>query len=273
VDNGQFPSASCLQFRRLAFALPLHSIQIANYKRITTKSTMSTVPSLILGCLQIVLLCIVIKPAKAGQISVCARSTENGNNVISGADVVCWDDDYSNDDWMASGVTGSNGCTVLSYETKSSWWCRGWDGCETHWVNPDIKCEVSGACLQPIYSETKNNFNQRSTAYFMVMVEANSDFCNDDMTWNGCGVSIVPDFLRDAADEISGFQEICNMHDVCYGNCLKSRHVCDTEFINEMHGKCGDDVDHNGGDILCQFLATLYGNVVTQLGGAFYTCP
>eukprot|EP00555_Chaetoceros_dichaeta_P007893 CAMPEP_0198264468 /NCGR_PEP_ID=MMETSP1447-20131203/16039_1 /TAXON_ID=420782 /ORGANISM="Chaetoceros dichaeta, Strain CCMP1751" /LENGTH=231 /DNA_ID=CAMNT_0043953425 /DNA_START=47 /DNA_END=742 /DNA_ORIENTATION=- len=231
---------------------------------------MSAVPSLIFRILQVVLLYIVINPAKAGEIHVCARSAENGNHVIPGANIVCRDDDrWSDDDWMASGITESNGCAELYYETKSSWWCRGWDGC---WANPDIKCEVSGTCLQPINTVTKNNFNQGNTAHFMVNVEANPDFCNDSVTWDGCGLEIMPDFLTDIADEISGFQEQCNTHDVCLGNCLKSRHTCDQEFINEMHAECGDDDDHYGGDALCQFLATLYGIAVTQFGGLFYNC-
>lgn len=87
--------------------------------------------SFLIKFLQVLLLYIAIEPAKAGNIKVCARSAENTQNPVSGADVVCWDDDsWSNDDWMASGTTGSDGCAVLRYNTKTR---RRWYHC-TAWV-------------------------------------------------------------------------------------------------------------------------------------------
>lgn len=103
----------------------------------------------------------------------------------------------------------------------------------------------------------------------MVNVDANSDFCNDNIIWNGCGVVPLPDFLIDVASDFFGFREMCDTHDACLSNYQKTRHACDQEFINEIHGECNDDDYHFGDDALCQFLATLYGNAVTQLGGAF----
>ena len=77
----------------------------------------------------LILLCVAImKQANAGQIKVCAKIAEDNNNKISGADVKCYDDDWNNDDFMASGVTGADGCVTLNYTTKNqSWWnCNMW---------------------------------------------------------------------------------------------------------------------------------------------------
>ena len=75
------------------------------------------------------LLCITLmKQANAGQIKVCAKSAEDNHKKISGADVKCYDDDWNYDDFMASGVTGADGCVTLNYTTKNqSWWnCNMW---------------------------------------------------------------------------------------------------------------------------------------------------
>ena len=62
-------------------------------------------------------------------------------------------------------------------------------------------------------------------------------YCGDE-TWNGCGPGDIPDFLIDAADSVSGFQDACNNHDVCYGNCGRSRAECDSEFLDDMNAEC-----------------------------------
>lgn len=75
------------------------------------------------------LLCILFVPVKAGSIKVCAKFAQDNQVAIVGADVKCWDaDTWSNDDFMASGTTGSNGCAYLTYQTKKKkkWWhCNG----------------------------------------------------------------------------------------------------------------------------------------------------
>ena len=91
-------------------------------------STTST-SFLIKFLVQVLLLYIAIEPAKAGKINVCARTSFEDTEIpVSGADVVCYDDDYlSENDWMASGTTGPDGCAELSYSTKKNkkWWhCR-----------------------------------------------------------------------------------------------------------------------------------------------------
>jgi len=225
-------------------------------------STTST--SFLIKFLQVVLLLyIAIEPAKAGNIEVCARSAEDTQHPVSGADVVCWDDDtWSDDDWMASGTTGSDGCALLSYSTKTNrrWYhCKAWDDC---WGNPDIYCEVSGTCLQPTSTPTKNNFNQANTAYFDVNVATDSDFCEENYGWNGCGPSSIPDFLTDIASDVAGFRDACNKHDVCYVDCNRPRQQCEDEFKSNMYAECDDY-------FLCEFLADLYAAGVTELGGEY----
>jgi len=77
-----------------------------------------------LRALSLVSLTIFIAPsAKAGTIKVCAKSAENNNVALNGANVKCWDDDYNNDDYMTQGTLGSDGCATLTYKTKTNgWW-------------------------------------------------------------------------------------------------------------------------------------------------------
>ena len=188
--------------------------------------------------------------ADAGQIRVCAAAD---SVPVAGASVKCWDDDYNSDDYMVGGTTDSDGCATLNYQTKSNgWWsCGSWDGCSGGYSNPDIFCEVSGDCIAPKKTGYKNNHNQGQLADFgTVHVEADSDFCGDS-SWNGCGPSFFPDWLRDAADEVSGFQDACNSHDVCYEKCGNSRAQCEDEFWNSMYAEC--DVGYSGH--LCRVLA------------------
>uniref|UniRef100_A0A7S4RIW1 Phospholipase A2 domain-containing protein n=1 Tax=Ditylum brightwellii TaxID=49249 RepID=A0A7S4RIW1_9STRA len=124
---------------------------------------------------------------------------------------------------------------------------------------PDIFCEVSGECLQPTNTNVKKKHNQNSLADFgTIFVEENNNFCGKG-NWNGCGQRELPGWIQHAADSISGFQDQCNLHDVCYSNCDKTRTQCENEFRKDMFGVCN-------GDWSCEFLADLFHTGVTELG-------
>ena len=134
-----------------------------------------------------------------------------------------------------------------------------WDSCSSK--HPDIYCDVSGDCLKPKQTSTKNNHNQNNLANFgNVYLEEDSEFCGDQ-TWNGCGPKFLPDWLTDIADDVSGFEDQCNSHDVCYGIiCDRKRSECESAFKSGMYDECD-------GDFLCEFLADLfYTGVSSSLG-------
>jgi hypothetical protein len=207
------------------------------------------------------LLLVLLLPAvKAGQIKVCVKS---GDLPISGATVNCWDDDYNSDDFMAQGTTLVNGCVTMSYQTKStSWWnCAAWwDACVApSYKNPDIHCEISAQCIKPQWTYTKNNHDQNKLADFGTQyVTYDQNYCGD-VSWNGCGAASFPDWLSDIADSVSGFQNQCNLHDVCYGDCSKSRSFCDNNFLSDMYAECS-------GDFFCEVLADIFFTAV-DVGG------
>ena len=198
----------------------------------------------------------------AGQIKLCVQMA---GKPISGAYVECFDDDLDNDDFMTDGTTGSDGCVMLTYQTKitSTWNCwNRWDGCFNS--DPDIHCEVSSDCLAPKKTATKNNHNQNTVADFgTVTVKADKAFCGD-VNWDGCGASEFPPWLRDILDSVGGFEDSCNRHDVCYRNCKTMRSQCDTEFKRNMYAKCN-------GRSNCQMLADIFYTAVDKAGGEF--CP
>lgn len=49
---------------------------------------------------------------------------------------------------------------------------------------------------------------------------------------NGCG---VPGFMVSSEYDMT---ECCNVHDVCYDTCGKSRSKCDQDFLDCMNKKC-----------------------------------
>ena len=117
----------------------------------------------------------------------------------------------------------------------------------------------TGQCLQPKLTHQKDNHNQNRLADFgTVYVGENSSFCIDD-SWNGCGPHILPDWLTDMADSVSGFRDQCNEHDVCYGICEKSRAQCEREFKAGMYGECN-------GDWGCEFIADAFHEGVYNFG-------
>lgn len=197
----------------------------------------------------------------AGTIKLCVKMA---GKPVPGALVECFDDDVNNDDFMTQGTTNSQGCVKLTYQTKitSIWNCRNrWDGCILS--NPDIYCEVSEECIAPKKTATKNNHDQTKVANFgTVTVTANEAFCGD-VSWGGCGPSaLFPPWLMDIADSVSGFEDSCNIHDVCYAGCSKTRSQCDTEFKNNMYAQCK-------GVSTCQLLANVFYTAVDK-GGIFY---
>mmetsp|Transcript_41637 Transcript_41637/g.60943 ORF Transcript_41637/g.60943 Transcript_41637/m.60943 type:complete len:250 (+) Transcript_41637:76-825(+) len=197
----------------------------------------------------------------AGNIQLCAK-TSHSNEPIQNAIVNCYDHDwfFDDDDFMTSGTTDQDGCVHLSYRNKSTRWYephKWWD--EGTSTKPDIFCEVSGECLQPTNTNVKKKHNQNSLADFgTIFVEENNNFCGKG-NWNGCGQQELPGWIQHAADSISGFQDQCNLHDVCYSNCDKTRTQCENEFIKDMLGVCN-------GDWSCEFLADLFHTGVTELG-------
>ena len=197
----------------------------------------------------------------AGQIKLCVQMA---GKPISGAYVECFDDDLDNDDFMTDGTTGSDGCVMLTYQTKitSTWNCwNRWDGCFNS--DPDIHCEVSSDCLAPKKTATKNNHNQNTVADFgTVTVKADKAFCGD-VDWTGCGaMPLFPPWLNDILDSVSGFEDSCNRHDVCYANCRTTRSYCDTEFQRNMYAKCN-------GRSNCRMLADIFYTAVVEGGGKF----
>ena len=197
----------------------------------------------------------------AGDIKLCVKMA---GKPIPGAFVECFDDDLNNDDFMTDGTTGSDGCVVLTYQTKitSVWNCwNRWDGCL--YSNPDIYCEVSADCLAPKKTAIKSNHDQNTLADFgTVAVKANKEFC-PDVGWDGCGPSSVfPPWLNDVLDSVSGFEDSCNRHDVCYGDCTKARSRCDTAFKSSMYAQCQ-------GRSTCQMIADIFYTAVSQAGGKF----
>jgi hypothetical protein len=199
--------------------------------------------------------------ADAGQIKVCAAVD---SVPVADATVRCWDDDYNSDDYMVGGTTDSDGCATLNYQTKSNgWWsCGSWDGCSGGYSNPDIFCEVSGECIAPKKTGQKNNHNQKQLANFgTVNVVADTDFCGD-RSWNGCGPASFPDWLSDASDSVSGFEDECNSHDVCYDNCSNSRAECEDEFRNSMYAQCAPNYSGH----LCRVLADIF-HLIVYTGG------
>ena len=88
-----------------------------------------------------------------------------------------------------------------------------------------------------------------------------AEFCGDQ-TWNGCGPEFLPDWLTDIADDVSGFEDQCNSHDVCYGFiCDRKRSECENAFKSGMYDECD-------GDFLCEFLADLFHSIVSSSVGA-----
>ena len=133
---------------------------------------------------------------------------------------------------------------------------RRWDYCRN---NPDIFCQTLATCFAPETTPTKNNWNQNTKAYFTTYMEADDDFCHNHGGVNGCGPAALPDLITDVIDDLSGFEDACNSHDVCYANCEKTRQTCEDEFRADMYAECD-------GDFFCILGANLFAESVIAFG-------
>jgi len=196
----------------------------------------------------------------AGNINICASLSDGGGPAI-GARVDCYDYDPGNtDDYMAGGFLDLNGCVSLSYKTTSTSWfkcAQWWDACLN--TQPDIYCVVDDDCLRPLKTTTKDSQNQYSTTDFgRVTTTVDEAYCGE-VGYNGCGAASFPEWLREVADDVSGFSPQCNDHDICYSDCLVKRSECDNVFKTDMYTECG-------GSFFCEILADLFYTAV-DVGG------
>lgn len=192
----------------------------------------------------------------AGGIKI--KAIVDGTNSAEGIYVSCWDEDsLKNDDFMGDAYLDQNGEAVISYSNPSVCWgywdCFFWRNSS----NPDIYCKLAlpGDCVRPEKIETKNNENPSKTTDFgTVNLVSDESYCNPDYSWNGCGAGSFPAWLREISNQVSGFEDSCNEHDVCYQVCGEKRSVCDALFKVDMYDQCG-------GNFACGFLAELYYNL------------
>ena len=54
----------------------------------------------------------------------------------------------------------------------------------------------------------------------------------------------MPKWLRKAGGVISGVEDACNIHDLCYDSCLESQLSCDREYKALGHSICDDRKDN-----------------------------
>lgn len=197
---------------------------------------------------------------QAGTIKLCANIVDGGQSSLGvGARVDCYDYDPGNeDDYMGGGILDSNGCISINYKSNSGWNCwNWWDACLNK--KPDIYCKVSGDCLEPTTTGTRNGQNPKGTTNFgTINVQADENFCGNP-SFNGCGAASFPDWLREVADDVSGFQTECNAHDVCYGDCSRTKSQCDDEFLDDMEAEAGNNS-------LALILANIFYQGVAQFG-------
>ena len=206
--------------------------------------------------------------ANAGKIKIRAQAG-NGDPAV-GIRVDCYDYDPGNsDDYMGGGNLDATGYLEINYKkTSTSWWSCGswWDACLN--TKPDIYCELvePGDCFQPKTTSTKNSQNQDGTTDFgTITLTADEAYCNPDPEWNGCGPSFFPIWLVEVANDVSGFQAQCNVHDFCYEDCTKTQSQCDDEFKDDMYDECN-------GNFYCEILADLFYAAVIAGGGSAYGC-
>ena len=208
-----------------------------------------------------------------GQIKLCVQAAEN--QTLKDIHVKCYDEDpTTNDDLMTEGVTESNGCVTMEYETKTYPWYKcinNWDGCSPGYWEPDIYCRIDEDCLQPYQTGTEYNWDQTKLVDFgSVSLQQDGDYCHG-IGYNGCGSATLPPWLTQSMNQVSGFAAACHDHDLCYARPIctsTTRSHCDTQFLNDMYDQC-DDV--NGG-WFCDFLAETFYNAVDTFGGDLW-CP
>jgi hypothetical protein len=206
----------------------------------------------------------------AATINICVQSKEEGStSPLPGAAVQCWDEDIDADDAMTgTSTTGSNGCVTLSYSKKTPKRynpCTAWD-CPGS-TNPDIYCRITKTDFYPLCTDTKGNSNQDNIADFGT-VTIYPDRTGD--ATNGCGPASEWDDINEVANFLTGFEDQCNNHDLCYSDCLETQQNCDLEFKYMMYSKCNDSWDFSD-KILCKSVADGMYALVRDLGATAYS--
>jgi len=201
-----------------------------------------------------------ILASEAGRIKICAIGREaNVITKLKGATVKCYDEDsIGKADYMTGGTTGSDGCVVMKYGDKKPKFgklCNGWDWCAN---NPDIYCVVKKNLYYEVYTKTETNFSQDKMYSKTVTMFINRVARGDPGNANGCGPSDMAKFGRDVADALSGFQNQCKNHDLCYESCKETQKTCDDEFGAMMYSKCNDSWDHKTVELCYAKAGSLY---------------
>ena len=89
---------------------------------------------------------------------------------------------------------------------------------------------------------------------------------------NGCGPEAHPRFTEALSKSFTGFVDMCNNHDICYGTCGKPKALCDNEFWKEMMDYCQSWRKHSIDFFRqCNSLANTYATAVKALGCSAYT--
>ena len=153
--------------------------------------------------------------------------------------VKCYDKDPNGDDIMAEGLTGSDGCTTLTYKNQS--W-DSWGG-----RSPDIYCTVNKIGYVQAVPEDIEHHNQSEVADFGTVNlyrDRSFDYGHD----NGCGPALFPNLVNDFFAWALRFREQCTHHDKCYWDCKifiasgndaeKAQKFCDDEMFEGMKSFC-----------------------------------
>jgi hypothetical protein len=216
----------------------------------------------------VLLLLLLVSVANAATIKICVKKKEEGiTAALSRAAVQCWDEDsLDTDDAMTSTkLTGSNGCVTRSYTKKTSslFKCTGWD-CST---NPDIYCKVTKPGLYPLYTDTKQDWNQDTTANFATVIVYPKRTGDPGQT-NGCGSVYLPSKISSL--DLTGFENPCNNHDLRYSNCLETKQNCNLELKFMMYSQCNDPEDTSISKATCKTVADEMYELVRDYGSDAY---
>lgn len=197
---------------------------------------------------------------RAGKIKVCVSGSEAGVvQTVKNASVKCYDEDtLGNDDHMGSGTTGDDGCVTINYSTKKPKFgkaCNGWDWCAN---NPDIYCVATKDIYYKTYSKTKVDKSQSSTLEVEITMFVDRVKRGDPGTANGCGPSSAGKFGSAIGNALTGFEDQCKNHDLCYESCSETQQTCDDEFAAMMYSHCNNKWDHKTRGACYTKVETLY---------------
>lgn len=215
-------------------------------------------------------------------IRVCVQEMQLTSPVTSeGALVECYDKDLITDDFLVSGLTGTDGCVTMSFNAPPYF---GWDPVLG---GPDAYCIVTKEGFvfsTPGLEKDYDSSNQIATFEATLF----RDRSNDYGTINGCGPQSLDDFPIDIINAILPFDDQCDMHDKCYSDCqiylaegseFKGQKFCDYEMYEGMKSLCYKEYGKLRDESLekCIDLATLIHNSLRALGFTSYElsdlCP